>query len=343
MSRPRQHLVLITYGEPPEPSFGAQLRYSWRILLGLTRAVAPIPLAVLPIIALKRAWSRVSLWRAERYRSPLEPITRDQAEGIAAALQERDPEVEWRVHVAYEFRDPLLPHTLDRLPADEPVLVLPMYVADSAFTHEISRGAVVAWVRDRPQRARSVSVVPSLPAERFADIAARHVMRECERLGVGGHDWALILAAHGTLLAPQRPIETGRVATEAVAQAISDRCATRFGYIQLGWLNHVYGGRWTQPPADEALRRAVEAGFRRVVYFPFGFSADNAESQLEGRIVLRTRSDLEAHHLPCLNATPEYLDALADGVIEARDARRRTAVPASPPAPTRHAPLEVGH
>ena len=40
-----RHVVLITYGEPPTASFAAQLRYSWRILLGLTRSVAPIPAA----------------------------------------------------------------------------------------------------------------------------------------------------------------------------------------------------------------------------------------------------------------------------------------------------------
>jgi protoheme ferro-lyase len=59
------------------------------------------------------------------------------------------------------------------------------------------------------------------------------------------------------------------------------------------------------------------AGFRRVVYFPFGFSADNAESQLEGRVWLRTQPGLEAVHLPCLNASPELAAAqaraLADG------------------------------
>ena len=57
------------------------------------------------------------------------------------------------------------------------------------------------------------------------------------------------------------------------------------------------------------------AGFRRAVYYPYGFLADNAESELEGRVALRARPELEAVHLPCLNAAPEYLGALAGQIV----------------------------
>jgi len=66
------------------------------------------------------------------------------------------------------------------------------------------------------------------------------------------------------------------------------------------------------------LREIAEAGFRRVVYFPFGFSADNAESELEGRVALRLEPRLESVHLPCLNAEPELLSALARHVLAGR-------------------------
>ena len=47
-----RHVVLVTYGEPTTASFSEQLVYSWRILVGLTRTVAPIPRPLLPVIAL---------------------------------------------------------------------------------------------------------------------------------------------------------------------------------------------------------------------------------------------------------------------------------------------------
>jgi len=309
-----RHVVLVTYGEPPEPDFGAQLKYSWRILLGLTRAVAPIPLFLVPMIALSRARSRRKMWKDEDYRSPLEPITGDQADGLAEALRTLAPGEDWQVHVAYEFRDPLLPGLLGRLPATEPVTIVPMYVADSAFTHEITRAAVERW---RPAgRSAPVRVLPALDAETFAAIAADHVAAEIARLRAGGPDWALVLAAHGTLLEPPKPIATGRLETEQVAAGIARRLKDRFGASTIGWLNHVYGGRWTEPAADVALAQLAKAGFKRVIYFPFGFMADNAESQLEGRIALRTQAWFEVYHLPCVNDAQALMEALAKQVVQ---------------------------
>ena len=307
-----RHVVLLTYGEPPSPAFGAQLKYSWRILLGLTRAVAPFPRCVLPAIALSRARFRRDLWTREDYVSPLEPLTGRQACGLAEALEREAPEAAWRVHVAYEFRDPLLAGVLDRLPADEPVDVVPMYAADSAFTHEISRRAVAAWGARRPARPAPVRVRAPLDAEVLAELSARHILRELSARGVTpGPDRALVLAAHGTLLDPPRPMETGREATERMRDGIARRLAGHFGLVIGGWLNHIYGGRWTEPAADVALRQVAERGFKRVVYYPYGFLADNAETELEGRLALRTQPQLEALHLPCMNDAPELMAALA--------------------------------
>ncbi|HEY6193538.1 MAG TPA: ferrochelatase [Candidatus Eisenbacteria bacterium] len=319
----RRHVVLITYGEPPSAAFSAQLRYSWRILLGLTRLVAPIPGLLLPLIAVSRGRSRNQLWTAEHYTSPLEPITLEQARGIEAALRRDDPGTDWQVHVAYEFRDPLLVPLLDRLPRGEAVDVLPMYVADSAFTHEISRVTVRDWVaRAGAGRSGEVRVLPPLDEQRFVEVSADHVARQLDAKHLGGKDWALVLAAHGTLLEPPRPMETGRLATERLCAGIGQRLAGRFGAIYNGWLNHTRGGRWTEPPIEETLRTVLAAGYRKVVYYPYGFSADNAESQLEGRVALRAHAWEAVAHLPTVNADAGFLTALARQVIEARSPAR---------------------
>jgi ferrochelatase len=315
-----RHLILITYGEPPTPAFRPQLKYSWRILLGLTRSVAAIPPWLLPVIALSRARTRWRLWTRERYTSPLEPVTLAQAEGIARSLAESDPATDWRVHVAYEFRDPLLTDVLDRLPGHEPVDVLPMYVADSAFAHEISRVTVAGWLRRfRGGRAAPVRVLPALPETVLGALSAAHIERQIRARGVGGREWALVLAAHGTLLDPPRPMETGRESTERLCAEITRSVAGRFGAVFNGWLNHTRGGRWTEPPVEEALRQAAAAGYQRVVYYPYGFSADNAESELEGRIALRAHAWRAVVHLPCLNADASLHEALAQHVIAMRD------------------------
>ena len=318
-----RHVVLVTYGEPPDANWFDQLVYSWRILVGLTLTVAPIPRYVLPMIAVKRASARTSLWRAEKYQSPLETITQNQAEDVGEALRRLSPDENWRVHVAYEFRDPLLSSLLRRLPADEPVTVVPMYAADSAFTHEISRRT--AEHVNAAGRRTPIRVLSPLDEETFAAICADYVRTQIEHFGAGGKDWALVLAAHGTLLTPPKPMETGRLATERTAAMISARLKDRFGKIQLGWLNHVYGGQWTEPSAEDALAMLSNEGYKRLVYFPFGFLADNAESELEGRMAIRTRAWLESYHLRCVNDAPELADALARQVIGGARAAPRTA------------------
>jgi ferrochelatase len=313
-----RHAVLLTYGEPPAAAFRSQLAYSWRILWGLTRRVAPIPPFVLPLLALWRARTRVGLWRGHGYSSPIEAITAAQARALEAALAAHGSGA-WRVHVAYEFRRPLLAEALAALPADEPVAVLPMYVAESEFTHDLAREQLAARAAAGGANGRAERVVPGLDPGTLGELSADHILATLAARGVRpGPDWALVLAAHGTLLEPPRPMNTGRAATEAVADAIERRLASRFGRVRRGWLNHALGGAWTTPPADVAVRELVADGFRRLVYFPYGFLADNAESQLEGRVLLAAQPGLEkVVHLPCLNDSPALAAALAGSIEEA--------------------------
>ena len=311
-----RHVILVTYGEPPTPAFTAHLAYSWRILLGLTRTIADIPWPLLPIIALARARTRNRTWTSEAYGSPLEAITARQAERLRGALSSADAGGTWQVHAAYEFRRPLLAEVLDALPRHEDVAIVPMYAADSAFTHALSRGTAAAHERARP-RPRPVAVLAHLGAEALGEASAAHVVEQTS----GGDEWrgpgvALVLAAHGTLLQPPRPVETGLAATEEIVGAIERRLSPHFGLIVHGWLNHVRGGPWTEPPIEAALQQVAAAGFGRVVYFPYGFLADNAESQLEGRVALRAQPGIRALHLPCLNESPLLIDAIAAQLVD---------------------------
>jgi protoheme ferro-lyase len=303
-------VLLLTYGEPPTPAFPSQLKYSWRILLGLTRSVAKIPAAVLPIIAVQRGITRNRMWTEERYASPLEAITLQQVDAVKSALERRDPRTRWDVRAVYEFRDPLMLNFIRGLPQGMPVDIVPMYAACSAFTHDLSRRLIAA--ASKSLGGREVNVLPPLAEDRLAPLMIRHVKETLAARGVQtGPDWALLLSAHGTLLNPSIPYETGRVATERLCGLIRQGLAGQFGKVCNGWLNHVYGGEWTKPPADEALKCLADEGYKKVVYFPYGFLADNAESELEGRQVLRTRPDVESVHLECLNESPALADLIA--------------------------------
>lgn len=307
--------MLASYGEPPTPNFADQFGYSFRILLGLTRIIAAIPAPLLPLIAFARARSRRRLWRARGYGSPLEAITTAQAARVRSTLAGTERGVGWTTHVAYEFRKPLLETVLRRLPPDEPVWVAPMYAADSAFTHSLSRLIASRVSRGRP-RSAPIRVLPPIDAECLAALSAEHILREMSASPIEASSTALILAAHGTLLEPSKPIETGLESTERLRRAIETRLAPVFGMVAHGWLNHARGGRWTEPPMDEALRGVVDAGYLNAVYFPYGFLADNAETQLEGRVMAEDLPQLDVRFLPCLNDSTALAEAIAAQIRE---------------------------
>jgi ferrochelatase len=305
-----KHVILVTYGEPVTPAFIDQLVYSWRILLGLTRSVADIPAPLIPIIALSRGRGRNALWTRENYNSPLEPITIAQAERLRSVLSSRSGG-QWKVHVAYEFRSPLVASVVESIPAGEEVFIAPMYAADSAFTHELSRQAVAGL---NSRRAAPVVVLPPLDVDVLAEMSAKHVMQSIATDSVKPSSAALVLAAHGTLLKPAKPIETGRLATEALCKGIEQRLSKCFGLIANGWLNHTRGGQWTEPPIEETLKRVSAAGYKDVVYYPYGFLADNAESQLEGRLAAAAHPEMRVRFVPCFNDGPELMTAIASQI-----------------------------
>ena len=303
----RRHVVLVSYGEPPVPDFGGQFAYSFRILLNLTRIIAAIPAPLLPLIALARARSRRKTWRARGYGSPLETITQAQAACVRARLQETAG-TGWTAHVAYEFRNPQLETVLRAIPADEAVFVVPMYAADSAFTHALSRQTAMRVNGSRRTPAR---VLEAIDAGLLAAISAEHVRKQVSGGGSEAGSWALVLAAHGTLLEPSKPIETGRENTERLCRLLEERLAPEFGMVIHGWLNHTRGGRWTEPAMDQALRQVFDAGYRKTVYFPYGFLADNAETQIEGPAIAGGLPGLDVRFLPCLNDSAALADAIA--------------------------------
>ncbi len=155
----------------------------------------------------------------------------------------------------------------------------------------------------------------ALAPELLAEASAAHVLEQTDEPGWRGADVALVLAAHGTVLNPATPIDTGLDATEALRQAIADRLAPHFGMVVNGWLNHTRGGKWTEPPIEEALADVQGAGYSRVVYYPYGFLADNAESELEGRVALAGVPSVASRHLPCLNDTTRLVDLVARQVL----------------------------
>lgn len=325
----RVTVLLLTYGEPARARFADQFTYSLLILRRLTKIVAPIPTPVMPLIALMRGRTRVKTWREEEYASPLETITEEQAEGIRAQLEKSAPETDWDVRVIYEFRRPLLNDQLRDLLKNPPdrLLLVPLYLADSDFTSGVSKRDLDRFsdqygeIKPEPEYVSEFTEDPEL-----IELMERFVLEQCEEQG-----WdterrkkaALLLGAHGTLVDGPPGIDTGLGPTQCYYQRLRDRLSPNFAYTSVGWLNHTMGGEWTSPALETAAEETVNEGITDVVYFPFGFLADNAESELEGRQILREHDSLNVLHLPCVNTWSPLIEHLANRIH--RQVTERTA------------------
>lgn len=332
-------VIAITYGEPTANRFSDQWMYSYRILQRLTRKIARIPGPLLPVIATKRAFERVAAWREHDFTSPLEPLTEQTAAALAAELERRGAPT--RVEIAYEFRRPLLPEVVSRLRGEgvERFTILPMYSGTGDFTDGMTELALEDTRRKHPDLtadALSVCLLTPDPTwiERLAQVCADFVIQQLTERGLAlpAKDWAMCLGAHGSVQTCRDDVDNGVASFGALCWGIYSRLRGQVGVARNGWLNHERGGRWTEPAVDRVLERLRAMGYTKLIYFPWGFTTDNAESALEGKLFIEEMEDGfdEVIYLPCLNDAPPLIAMLADRLLDHQAAAQgATAEPAS--------------
>ncbi len=314
-------IVLLSYGEPVNAAFLDQWRYSNRILNKLTRLVAPIPKLVIPLIGAWRGRIRVKNYKANNYSSLLESITEQQAHLLRMALCKTVTDHAWRVQAAYEFRDPSLSHILDGILGDpgDLLLMIPMYTAESDFTTGISQ-------RDFNQyqtvNKHSFTDVRFCTFRNYLDQLAEQMVgfirRKIAEEGISSEDCGqcgLLLGCHGTVINPPAGIsDTGYNDTKRLYDLIEKQLHSEFKMLNIGWMNHRVGGDWTTPTLETAADEMRNQKIKRLIYYPFGFLADNAETQLESKKILHDIGIDEYIHLPCLNDDADFIDFLAECV-----------------------------
>ena len=319
-------ILLATYGEPTRNTFRDQWMYSYRILRRLTRKIARIPGPVLPLIATRRAIDRVAMWRERDFTSPLEPLTDRTVEALQAELGRRGMtggDVE--VSRFYEFRRPLMADVLPELRERGATrfLVVPMYMGGGDFTDGMTRLAIedaLAAHRWLEPGAIEMCLPYGDPAavEALADALTDVVLAECAERGIElpARDWAVCLGAHGSVQTPEPGVDNGVASFGELLWALHTRLRDRFGRVRNGWLNHVKGGRWTEPSVERTLARLRGAGYDKLLYVPWGFCTDNAESALEGRVMCEELDPPfeRLEYLPCMNDAPQLVRLIADRV-----------------------------
>jgi protoheme ferro-lyase len=318
-------VICATYGEPERNSFAEQWIYSYRILKGLTRKIAKIPRPMLPIIATARARVRVRLWHEHQFASPLEHLHEETVTSIGAELRRRRIN-NITVAAAYEFRRPDMAAIMPKLRAQgcDSLIIVPMYIADGDFTNGMTRWAVNsalsrgAWPSGNLTYCTLADDPPT--TDRLAATLANHCLSSMASRGIASpaKDWALMLAAHGTVITAPPGVDNGLVHAAKDLIRLKAILKPHLGLVRLGWLNHTRGGKWTTPAVLDALNRVQSRGFKKLVYFPWGFTTDNAETALEGRIAVHdlTTPFERVEHLECMNTQQSFVNLIADRLCD---------------------------
>jgi ferrochelatase len=322
-------VVLVTYGEVEKLSVRALWPSSRKIIEVITRKIVKLPKLLIYMIADYRSAKHYLDWKLHRYRSRLVEINRQQALGVQRALR-RDPRfagnsAEIEVADAYYFVPPYLEAVLDRLhDHSDGIVVVPMIPVESAF----SCGPACQMVIDRfgENHLGGLRVVRGLwKDEALHRLYLDHLFASLPTGWKGTQQvekQGLVLVIHGTIVKDRRgekpSVFTGLEETMDFYWLMREKIMADprnvFGEVKLGCLNHSRGGEWSPETVERALDEFAAEGFSAVAMFPFGYFADNSETDYEAKKMLDRSSAGRKHYIPCINDSPAFAEWLASRI-----------------------------
>lgn len=307
-------VVLVNLGTPDAPTAKAVRRYLAEFLhdyrvVDLSRWLwCPIlHFVILPLRSPRVARNYARVWGEDG--SPLLALSQALTEQVRMLL----PECE--VRLAMRYGNPSIPAVLGELRERglDRLLVLPLYPQYSASTS----GSVFDAV------ARELSRWRRVPELRFVadyhrdpgwvDAVAAAIARYRAEHGAGE---LLLFSFHGL---PERFARAGDPYPEqcrAGAEAIAGALGLSAEHWRLAYQSRFGREPWLRPYTDATLIELAERGVRRVDVVCPGFAVDCIETLDE---IGRENSEIFIEHggerlgyIPCLNADPAHVRALAE-------------------------------
>jgi ferrochelatase len=326
----RYIVVLVTYGEVENLTARSLWPSSRKIVQVVTRQIVKLPKFMIYALGDFRSTRHYIDWKINRYRSHLVEINRSQAKGVADELRQNENLAEAGVSIqvvdAYYFVPPYFEDVLEKSRSSaDGVLVVPMIPVESAF----SCGPACQMAIDvyGEGHLASVRVVRGLWKEEelhrlyldylFASLSAQIVSTAAKRPG-------LVLVIHGTIVKNRKgnppSVFTGLNETMEFFSLMREKILADprnvFGDVKLGCLNHSSGGEWTAETAERALEELKQEGFGAVAMFPFGYFADNSETDYEAKKLLDESTIPRKQYIPCINESAGFARWLASKIAD---------------------------
>jgi ferrochelatase len=326
-----KYLVLVTtYGEVEPVTIRGLWPSSRKILETVTRQIAKIPPALMYMVADYRSLKHYVDWKLHGYHSSLNAINHAQAQLIASALAKHDAEVlkTCRVDVqdANYFQPPYFEEVVRKAHGEyDGIIVVPMFPIESAFSCGI--GCQMAIDEYGASIFHHVAILSGLWSDpHLHQLYATYLY---ERLSVEPNfprqgKLGLLLVVHGTLVRDRkgRPpsVFTGLEATmqffQAMKQVMQQHPDCMFADVRQGCLNHSRGGEWTSDTIEKALESFKRDGYDGVVMFPYGFFADNSETDYDAYNRLKRAAFPYSLYVPCVNEYPPFAEWIAKRVLQ---------------------------
>ena len=266
----------------------------------------------------------------ERYRrvggrTPLLEITRQ----VATALERRLGGTEngrYKVYVGMKHWHPYIAETVDQMAGDgvERIIGLPLAPHYSQMSIDGYRGALEDAMRSRSLTTPLRFIESWHGNPRFVAAAAENVQEAIADLAPEGAPGVEVLFTAHSLprsivrLGDPYPEELLR-SCEAVAGA-AGLVSWRFAYQSA---SHT-GQPWLGPDILETLATLAGEGKDRVLVVPIGFVSDNLEILFDIDVEAQELArglDLKLRRTEMLNASPAFIEALADLVTDGTGAR----------------------
>lgn len=243
----------------------------------------------------KSAKKYAAVWMPEG--SPLAVHTMRQAQLLRPAL------AECQVEYAMRYGSPTIAEGLASLAKCRKVVVVPLYPQYSRSTTESVRDLLGPGVT-------MIDGFHDHPA--YIAALAAGVRRHW---AVHGKAEKLVMSFHGL---PKRAVEQGdpyQAQCLATAKILAGTLRLAPADYMITFQSRFGAAEWLQPYTAPTLRQLARAGTRRVDVVCPGFVADCLETleeiAIEGRRAFLEAGGSEFHALPCLNESPEWIEALA--------------------------------
>ena len=330
VKRKRYAVVVVTYGEVEKLTLRNLWTSSRRILKVITSQIVKVPSFLIYLIADYRSMKHFINWRWNGYESSLLSTNRAQTKRLRCELESNAATLPSGVDVdvfdAYYFVPPYLEDLLQRLRQEyDGIVVVPMIPVESAF----SCGVACRTVSDvyGNERYSLVRLMNKFWADdELQRIYVDHLFNRLSgtRFQKGAGKFGLVLVIHGTLVKdragnPPRVFtgldETGRF-FEMVKRKIMADPRNVFADIRQGCMNHSAGGEWTADTVQKAIAEFRDEECDGMVMFPYGFFADNSETEYEARRLLDRSGLGMLQYVGCINDSPAFGGWLSGKVVD---------------------------